>query len=46
MAKSIEIKYIDSGKPGMELSYSQPKANYSRGELMKRLEEYEKEMIR
>ena len=45
MTIRIEIKLTDT-ENGRELSYSQHKATYSRKELLKRLDEYEKEMIK
>ena len=46
MVKSIEIIYKSTEDGGMTLSMSQPKGRYSRAELIKRLEEYEKEMLK
>ena len=43
MVKVIEIRYEDNDE---QLSFSQPKTSYSREALIKRLEEYEKRMLR
>ena len=45
MTIRIEIKLIDT-EHQQELSYSQPKTNYSRKEILKKLDEYEKEMLK